>query len=159
MNLGLPRWRGSKEFAWCIAGDTSDAGLIPGRGRSPGVGYGNTLQYSCLKNSKEPGRLQSMGLQSLMLVRTSMNCGFNLPTQSSPWTCTFILGGGGGADTKVWEWGVSAAHLSSDLVSVTGNRLFAWPWSTGCTLIDSKRSSFPSLLNNYAEYLGHPLLH
>jgi len=32
------------------AGDTRDLGLIPGCGRSPGRGYGNPLQYSCLKN-------------------------------------------------------------------------------------------------------------
>ena len=25
-------------------------GLIPGSGRSPGGGHGNSLQYSCLKN-------------------------------------------------------------------------------------------------------------
>ena len=29
-------------------GDTGDAGSIPGLGRSPGVGQGNPLQYSCL---------------------------------------------------------------------------------------------------------------
>ena len=36
-----------------------------GSGRSPGRGHGNLLQYSCLENpmDKEPGRLQSMGLQ------------------------------------------------------------------------------------------------
>ena len=28
-----------------------DPGLIPGSGRSPGEGNGNTLQYSCLENS------------------------------------------------------------------------------------------------------------
>ena len=32
------------------AGDTGDAGLIPGSGRSPGGGNNNPLQYSCLKN-------------------------------------------------------------------------------------------------------------
>ena len=32
------------------AGDTRDSGLIPGSGRSPGVGNGNLLQYSCLEN-------------------------------------------------------------------------------------------------------------
>ena len=32
------------------AGGTGDAGLIPGSGRSPGGGYGNTLQYACLEN-------------------------------------------------------------------------------------------------------------
>ena len=37
------------------AGDTEDAGLIPGSGRSPGVGNGNPLQYSCLENSMDRG--------------------------------------------------------------------------------------------------------
>ena len=33
------------------AGNPRDAGSIPGLGRSPGVGNGNPLQYSCLENS------------------------------------------------------------------------------------------------------------
>ena len=32
------------------AGDTGDAGSIPGLGRSPAEGNGNPLQYSCLEN-------------------------------------------------------------------------------------------------------------
>ena len=32
------------------AGDIKDTGWIPGSGRSPGGGRGNTLQYSCLEN-------------------------------------------------------------------------------------------------------------
>ena len=32
------------------AGDIRDLGSIPGSGRVPGVGHGNPLQYSCLKN-------------------------------------------------------------------------------------------------------------
>jgi len=32
------------------AGDTRDAGLIPGSGGYPGVGNGNLLQYSYLEN-------------------------------------------------------------------------------------------------------------
>ena len=32
------------------AGDIKDTILIPGSGRSPGGGYGNPLQYSCLEN-------------------------------------------------------------------------------------------------------------
>ena len=35
------------------AGDTEDLGLIPGLKRSPGVGNGNPLQYSCLENSMD----------------------------------------------------------------------------------------------------------
>ena len=40
-----------------------DAGLIPGLGRSSGVGNGNPLQQSCLGNPMELGGLQSMGSQ------------------------------------------------------------------------------------------------
>ena len=36
-------------------GDTKDMGLILGLGRSPGVGNGNLLQYSCLDNSTDRG--------------------------------------------------------------------------------------------------------
>ena len=37
------------------AGDIRDAGLIPRLGRSPGGGYGNPLQYSCLENTMDRG--------------------------------------------------------------------------------------------------------
>ena len=40
-----------KESA-CNAGDL---GSIPGWGRSPGEGNGNSLQYSCLENSMDRG--------------------------------------------------------------------------------------------------------
>ena len=39
------------------AGDTRDASLIPGSGRSPGEGNGNPVQYSCLENPHEQGCL------------------------------------------------------------------------------------------------------
>ena len=55
---GLP----SAQLVACNAGDPD---LIPGSGRSPGEGNGNTLQYCCLKNpmTEESSRLQSMGSQ------------------------------------------------------------------------------------------------
>ena len=37
------------------AGDTGDAGSIPGLGRSPRVGNGNPLQYFCLGNPMDRG--------------------------------------------------------------------------------------------------------
>ena len=37
------------------AGDTGEAGSIPGSGRSPGRGHGNPLQYSCLENLMNRG--------------------------------------------------------------------------------------------------------
>ena len=39
--------------------DTGDAGSIPGLGRSPGVGNGSPLQYSCLENSVDRGAWQA----------------------------------------------------------------------------------------------------
>ena len=44
--MGFPGSSAGKEST-CNAGDP---GLIPGSGRSPGGGRGNTLQYSCLEN-------------------------------------------------------------------------------------------------------------
>ena len=41
------------------AGDTRDMGSIPGSERSPGVGNGNPLQYSCLENSMDKGDWQA----------------------------------------------------------------------------------------------------
>ena len=37
------------------AGEAGDASSISGSGRSTGVGNGNPLQYSCLKNSMDRG--------------------------------------------------------------------------------------------------------
>ena len=35
--------------------NTGDPGSIPGSGRFPGEGNGNSLQYSCLENSMDGG--------------------------------------------------------------------------------------------------------
>ena len=43
-----------KESA-CNAGDTGDAGSIPGLGRAPGEQNGTPLQYSCLENPVDLG--------------------------------------------------------------------------------------------------------
>ena len=40
--------------------NTRDSGLIPGSGRSLGVGNGNSLQYSCLENSMDRGAWQAI---------------------------------------------------------------------------------------------------
>ena len=45
------------------AGDTRDAGSIPGLGRSPGGGNGNPLQYSCLGNPMDRGAWQATVLE------------------------------------------------------------------------------------------------
>ena len=43
--------KNSPANAW----DLRDAGSIPGMGASPGEGYGNPLQYSCLENPTDRG--------------------------------------------------------------------------------------------------------
>ena len=61
--MGFPGGSDGKESA-CNMGDM---GLIPGSGRSPGEGNGNSLRYSCVENfmgrTEETGGLQSMGPQ------------------------------------------------------------------------------------------------
>ena len=41
------------------AGDSRNVGSIPGSGRSPGIGNGNPLQYSCLENFMDRGAWQA----------------------------------------------------------------------------------------------------
>jgi len=51
----LPWWLSGKESA-CNAGDAAGpVSWIPGSGRSPGVGNGSPLQYSCLENLMDRG--------------------------------------------------------------------------------------------------------
>ena len=49
--MDFPGGSDGRESA-CSAGDL---GSIPGSGRSPGEGYGNPLQSSCLENSVDGG--------------------------------------------------------------------------------------------------------
>ena len=60
------------------AGDTRDAGPVPGLGRLPGVGDGCLLQCSCLDNPK--GRGDGIGLLDLGLGNTGRRCAKGLPT-------------------------------------------------------------------------------
>ena len=41
-----------------LPANAGDAHLIPGSGRFPGGGHGNTLQYSCLENPMDRGSWQ-----------------------------------------------------------------------------------------------------
>ena len=50
----IPHGSAGKESA-CNAGDTGDAGLMPGLGRSPEEENGNPLQYSSLGNPMDRG--------------------------------------------------------------------------------------------------------
>ena len=92
---GLLWWLSDNESA-CNAGDL---GSVPGSGRSPGEGNGNSLQYSCLENPmathsnilawripwiEEPGRLESMGSQRVgydLVTKQQQNLLFRLMMQ------------------------------------------------------------------------------
>ena len=45
------------------AGDVTDAGSIPGSGRSPSGGNGNPFQYSCLENPMDTGAWRAILLR------------------------------------------------------------------------------------------------
>ena len=53
--MGFPGDSEGKE----TARSAGDSGSIPGLGRSPGEGNGNTLQYSCLEDSMDRGVSQA----------------------------------------------------------------------------------------------------
>ena len=46
------------------AGGARDTGSIPGSGKSPGVGHGTPLQYSCLENPIVRGAWQAAVVES-----------------------------------------------------------------------------------------------
>ena len=52
------------------AGDTRDAGSIPGLGRSLGGGHSNPVQYSCLENPMDRGAWQP----TVLGVRVRHDC-------------------------------------------------------------------------------------
>ena len=54
INWGFPGGIGVKNLPANV-GDTEDVSSIARSGRSPGVGNGNPLQYSCLENSTDRG--------------------------------------------------------------------------------------------------------
>ena len=59
------------------AGNVRDEGLIPGSGQSPGGGYGNPLQCSCLENPMDRGAwratLHGVTKSQTRLMRFSMH--------------------------------------------------------------------------------------
>ena len=51
-------------------------GSVPGSGRSPGGGHGNSLQHSCWRTprTEEPGGLESLGSQRVGHNRRDLAC-------------------------------------------------------------------------------------
>ena len=57
------------------AGDIRDTGSISGLGRSPGVGQGNPVQYSCLENPMNRGAWQATvhRVACMLAIRNSVS--------------------------------------------------------------------------------------
>ena len=56
-----------------LPANAGDMSSVPGLGRSPGGGYGNSLPYSCLENPMDRGAggLQSKGLHRLDMTEAT----------------------------------------------------------------------------------------
>ena len=83
---GFPGGASGKESV--SAGITGDADLIPGSGRSPGVGNGNPLQYSCM------GHCMNRGSWRAHWAPKSQIC-------LSDWACTYTKLGGSSLNVTV----------------------------------------------------------
>ena len=93
------------------AGDIRGAGLIPGSGRSPEGGHGNSLQYSCLENPMDRGAWWYM-VHRVTKSRTRLK-------QLSMYAEAHLLGQVGGP-SQAWGGINSRAH--------------SWGRQTGCGL-------------------------
>ena len=54
-----------------VAGDTGDSSSIPRWGRSPRMGDGNPLQYSCLEDPRDRGAWQGYNLWGSDMTKDS----------------------------------------------------------------------------------------
>ena len=68
-------------------GDARDVGSIPGWRTSPGIGNGNSLQYSFLENSMDRGAWQAT-VHGVAKTQTWWAC--THPNNSSKWSCLGI---------------------------------------------------------------------
>ena len=66
------------------SGDIRDMGLIHGSGRSPGGGYGNQFQFSCLENPVNRGAYSPWGHKELGMTEATMHVSMHRP---SSWCC------------------------------------------------------------------------
>ena len=135
------------------ARDTRNEDLIPGWGRSPGIGSGNSLQYSCLKTSMDRGAggLQSTGSQRVTRkwahthdVSVAGKSWIYNQVSSSFWQCKlvsryavsqfylffkniclFVYLATPGLSNSVWDLGSSLQNVESLLVAC--KLLVPWP--------------------------------
>ena len=111
----LPRWYRGKESS-CQAGD---ADLIPGWGRSPGAGDGNSLHYSCLGNpmGRGPWWVTVHGVAKSQTRLSIHALGSEIPPHLPYFDRSKLLG-----TTHIWgEWIIQGPE--SQEVGITGGHL------------------------------------
>ena len=110
---GLPRWHSSKQSgsgkqsACQCKRNTEDASLIPVLGRSPGVGNGNPLQYSCLENSRDRRTWQARAHGVTESLTATEHAHMNISCM--PVSLGEVLMG--------WDWGASGCVSSTQHVA------------------------------------------
>ena len=119
----LPQWLSSKEFT-CNAGD---AGSIPGLRRSPGIGSGSPLHYSCLENPMNRGTWWATvhGVSKSRTKHTHARCRF---LQDS------------------WHWTCNIASLNIDFLSGEKKKKTVFAYTTGLRWSDKKMEVKTSLV-------------
>ena len=87
-----------------LPASAGDTGLIPGSGRCPGVGNGNSLQYACLENSMDSGIWQ------VTLSREELDTTVWLSTHTSvrdvcmqTWAKASLVRGGKGSERVLYQ--------------------------------------------------------
>ena len=75
------------------AGDKRDVSLIPGLGGSPGEGYGNPLQYSCLENfmDRGAGKATVYGIAKNWTQLYNQHFRTHIPVKQSGFRLPFIV--------------------------------------------------------------------
>ena len=136
--LGLPGL--STKESTCNGGVTGDLGSIPGRGRYPGEGNGNPLQYFCLEYPIDRGAWWATvhGVAKSRTWLSTLSLSVSLPIVKCIYIYIIIVWGfPGGSEVK------TSASNAGDLGSIPGQEdplekemvthcsIFAWriPWT------------------------------
>ena len=153
----------------CNAGDTGDAGLIPGSGRSPAGGNGNPLQYSCLENPTDRGAWWAI-VHGVTKSQTRLS---NFHFDHSPElraSSQVTQGDGEGSSNLVFTYTVARTGFGVRIYpraqpsSVPGGHVSpeylwggcGWAQGTSCrTLPQSKRAFLCSLQNEPQPFCKH----
>ena len=133
--IDLPGGGNGKEPT-CQCRGHKRAGSISGLGRSPGEGYGNPLQYSCLKNPMDRGAWRATPVtkgQTRLNWAHMHTAATTKSLQSCPTLCDPVPGI---LQARTLEW-VAISFSSSwkgkvKVKSLSHVQLFATPWTAAC---------------------------